>query len=97
MNLPLMLELALNNGVSRQTGEQLGSPLGDPRKFISYEEVWEAYKKQVEALIGKIIPFKNASRQLYADYVPTPFQSALFEGCIEKGLDITNGNSSLQD
>jgi len=93
-NLPLMLELALNNGASRLTGEQIGPKTGDPRKFSSYDEVWDAYKKQVEALLPVLILFKNVDDQLYAEFCPTPLQSALFHGCIEKGLDITNGGTA---
>ena len=92
-NLPLMLELALNNGKSRLTGKQIGPKTGDPRKFASYEEVWEAYKKQVEFFIPIVILVRNFDRQLFAEYLPTPFQSALFHGCVEKGLDITNGGT----
>jgi pyruvate formate-lyase/glycerol dehydratase family glycyl radical enzyme len=94
MNLPLMLGLALNNGVSRLTGKQIGPKTGDPRKFKSYEEVWDAYKKQVEALIPVALILKNVDKQIFAQFAPTPFQSALFHGCIEKGLDITNGGTS---
>jgi len=92
-NLPLMLELALNNGASRLTGEQIGPKTGDPRKFNSYDEVWDAYKKQVEALIPVASLFKNVDMKLYAEFCQTPFQSALFHGCIEKGIDITNGGT----
>jgi pyruvate-formate lyase len=46
-NLPLMVELALNNGVSRVYGVSIGPQTGDPREFQSYDEVWNAYKKQV--------------------------------------------------
>ncbi|OGO25384.1 MAG: hypothetical protein A2144_09515 [Chloroflexi bacterium RBG_16_50_9] len=91
VNLPLMLELALNNGVSRLTGEQLGPRTGDPRTFKSYDEVWHAYKKQVEALIPTGITSRNIDRQTYADFAPCPFQSALHHGCMEKGVDITRG------
>ena len=94
INLPLMLELALNNGFSRLTGEQIGPKTGNPRKFTSYDEVWNAYKKQVEALIPICLLFKNTDKQLYAEFCPTPFQSALHHGCIEKGLDITNGGTA---
>ena len=94
VNLPLMLELALNNGVSRLTGEQLGPTTGDPRQFTSYDQVWGAYKKQVEALIPIALLFKNADKKLFAAYAPSPFQSALYYGCIEKGLDITNGGTA---
>ncbi|NLY39532.1 MAG: glycyl radical protein [Firmicutes bacterium] len=91
INGPLMLELALNNGVSRLTGQQMGVETGDPRNFSTYEEIWEAYKKQVEAQIKRMILPIILSRELYAEYLPTPFQSTLFEGCIEKGIDVTDG------
>jgi formate C-acetyltransferase len=94
LSLPLMLELALNNGASRLTGEQIGPKTGDPRKFKSYNEVWDAYKKQVEALIPVAILVRNVDRELFAEFAPTPFQSSLFHGCIEKGLDITNGGTA---
>ena len=93
-NLPLMLELALNNGVSRITGERIGPATGNPRKFKSYEEVWTAYTKQVEAFIPVTQVYRNVDKQLFAEFAPTPFQSALFHGCIEKGLDITNGGTA---
>jgi len=94
LSLPLMLELALNNGASRLTSEQIGPKTGDPREFKSYNEVWDAYKKQVEALIPVAILVRNVDRELFAEFAPTPFQSSLFHGCIEKGLDITNGGTA---
>ena len=93
-NLPLMLELALNNGASRLTGEQIGPKTGDPRKLKSHDEVWDAYKKQVEALVPVASLFRNVDKRLYAEFAPYPFQSALYHGCIEKGLDITNGGTA---
>ena len=94
VNLPLILELALNNGVSRLTGEQIGPQTGDPEKFTSFDDVWNAFKTQVEAVVPKGMLLRNADRKVYADYAPCPFQSALFEGCIQKGVDITNGGTA---
>jgi formate C-acetyltransferase len=94
LNLPLMLELALNNGVWRLTGEQIGPKTGDPRKFNSYEEVWNAYKKQVEAAIPVAVMLRNADRKLYAEFCPTPFQSAIYPSCIKRGIDITKGGTA---
>ena len=54
VNIALMLELALNNGVSRLSGKQFGPKVGDARKFASYEEVWNAFKETVPP-IGKVI------------------------------------------
>lgn len=93
-NLPLMLELALNNGVSRITGEQIGPQTGDPKTFQSYDEVWNAYKKQVETFLPVVILFRNTDDRLFGEFVPTVFQSTLFHGCIEKGLDITQGGTA---
>ena len=91
VNLPLMLELALNNGVSRLTGEQLGPKVGDPRTFKSYEDVWHAYKQTVEAIVPLGIIATNLDRQVYADFAQYPFQSSLYHILIENGTDITNG------
>jgi len=93
-NLPLMLELALNNGVSRVIGEQLGPQTGDPRKFKCYDEVWNAFRQQVEALIPVCLLFKNVDKQLFAEYAQSPFQSALYHGCIGKGRDVINGGTA---
>ncbi len=93
VNLALMLDLALNNGISRLTGEQIGPQTGNPKKFESYDEVLDAYKRQVEALLPLAILFRNSDRQLYAEFAPTPLQSSLFNGPIEKGLDIANGGT----
>jgi pyruvate formate-lyase/glycerol dehydratase family glycyl radical enzyme len=94
VNLPMFLELALNNGVSRLTGKQLGPKTGDPRKFKTYQEVWDAYKKQVEAAVPIGVLARNIDRKLYADYAQCPFQSALLHGCIEKGVDVTAGGTA---
>jgi len=94
INLPMMLELALNNGKSRLTGEQLGPQTGDLRKFQSYEEVWNAYCQQVAYLVRNVVIANNLNRQLFAQYAPTPLQSSLFKGCIEKGLDVTQGGTN---
>jgi len=91
VNLPLMLEIALNNGVSRLTGKQIGPATGDPREFTSYEDVWQAFKTQVEYAFPRGIATHSAFRSTYGKYCPQPFQSALFDGFPEKGKDITKG------
>lgn len=91
-NLPMAVELALNNGISRITGERIGPETGDPSKFISFDEVVEAYKKQVEYMLSVVFLYKNADMQLYAQ-VPVLFQSSLFKNCIDKGLDIYEGGA----
>jgi formate C-acetyltransferase len=95
-NLPLILELALNNGRQRLTGKLIGAETGDPRKFQSYEEVWNAYEVQLEKVIDDIYPYHCLARKAYNDYCPSPFQSALMDGCIEKCVDVIAGGSEYR-
>ena len=91
VNLPFMLELALNNGISRLTGEHLGPKTGDPKKFSSYDDLWNAYTRTVETIIPIGVASTNADKKVYADFSQYPFQSSLHGLLIERGVDITNG------
>lgn len=93
VNLPLALELALNNGVFRRTGEQLGPKTGDSKHFKSYHEVWNAYKKQVEFLIRQYVIIANVNLSRLTEVSLCPLQSALYDGCIERGKDILMGGT----
>ena len=92
-NLPLMLELALNDGVSRMTGERVGLSTGDPRKFTSFEQVWDAFCAQTKYFIGAAAVMTNEDRANFAEYFPLPLQSALFHGPMERGKDLYDGGT----
>ncbi|WP_371379416.1 pyruvate formate lyase family protein [Sporomusa aerivorans] len=94
VNMPFLLELALNNGVSRMTGQQIGPQTGEPKKFNSFAEVWQAFAKQVEALMPAALLFRNVDKQLFGEYLPIVFESSLYEECIKKGLDVFNGGTA---
>ncbi len=94
VNAPMIMELALNNGVSRLTAKQVGPRTGDPRKFKSFQEVWDAFKKQVEFFVPRMVTARNIDTQLYAEFAPCPFMSAFFTPCIESGKDIMAGGTA---
>jgi len=94
VNMPLLLELALNNGVSRVLKEQIGPKTGDPRKFTSYEDVWNAFESQVKALMPAALIFRNVDKELFAEFLPIPFQSCLYHGTAKKGMDICAGSTA---
>ena len=95
MNLPLLLELALNNGVMRLTGEQYGPQTGDPRAFRSFDDLFEAFMRQAEYFVPRCQLIKNIDKRLQAEYLPGPFLSSLYDGCIENGRDYNNGGTYL--
>ncbi len=92
-NLPLCLELALNNGRGRLFSDQLGPPSGDPRRFARIEEVMEAFRAQVKYLAGQMVEGLEGLAQAHAERRPVPLASSLTDDCLEQGLDLTAGGA----
>jgi trans-4-hydroxy-L-proline dehydratase len=90
-NLPKVLEIALNNGVDPLTGKKIGADTCDPRQFSSYQQVFEAFRKQLHHFIDIKLRGNNIIERLYAEYMPAPFLSLLVEDCIAKGKDYNAG------
>lgn len=92
-NIPKVLQLTLYNGIDMQTGKQLLLPLGYAKDFKSYEELWEAFKKQLEHLVNIKIRGNNVIENLYAKYMPAPCMSIVTNDCIKKGKDYNAGGA----
>ena len=92
-NLAGMLELALNNGYWKYGKKQLGPKTGDPRKFKTFDELFEAFRKQCAYFFQAAQIAFILLEQVHAELAPTPFASILIDGCIEKGLDRTMGGA----
>lgn len=87
------LELALNNGILRLSGDQIGPQTGDPKKFKTFEEVWEAFKKQHSYAVNKCVTFRGAIQYAQQELCPTPLRSVFTLDCIEKGVDRMKGGA----
>jgi formate C-acetyltransferase len=92
-NLAKALELALNDGVDRMTGESLGPRTGDPRAFTHFEEVVAAFRAQVEHFVAMKVRYDNTVRDIYAAHCPVPFTSAVIDDCIAAATDWHAGGS----
>ena len=92
-NLPKILEITLNNGFDKISGKQLGLKTGNAEDFNTYEELFEAYKKQVEYFIDIKVKGSNKITQIYAKYMPAPFLSIITDDCISKGMDYNAGGA----
>jgi len=92
-NLPKILELTLFNGYDKVSGKQLGLQLGYAKDFKTYEELFEAYKKQIEYFADIKIEGSNIIEKIYADYMPAPFLSVITNDCIKKGKDYNAGGA----
>jgi formate C-acetyltransferase len=90
-NWPKILEITLHNGADPRTGEKVGIETGDPTQFTSFDELFTAYKKQLEYFIDLKIKGNNIIERLYAEHMPAPLMSLLFDDCIERGKDYHDG------
>ena len=92
-NLPKILELTLYNGYDHVAGRQLGLPLGNAEDFHSYEELLDAYHKQIEYFLDIKVRGSNLIESIYANYMPVPFLSVITNDCIATGKDYNAGGA----
>ena len=92
-NLPKILEITLHNGLDPRTGKQLGLETGDPVDFKSYDDLVEAYKKQLHHFIDIKMVGNLIIERLFAEHMPVPFLSLLTDDCIAKAKDYHCGGA----
>jgi len=92
-NLTKVFELTLNNGFDPGTKKQLGPETGDPATFESFEQLFDAYKKQLAYFIEVKIKGNIVIERLYAQYLPATFMSVLIDDCIKNGKDYNAGGA----
>ena len=92
-NLPKVLEVTLHNGIDPRTGRKIGLETGDPREFKSFDDLLDAFKRQLKHFIDIKIRGNNVIERLYAEYMPVPFLSILIDDCIAKGKDYNDGGA----
>jgi formate C-acetyltransferase len=87
LNVPKVLEITLNNGIDPLTGKVAGIKTGDPLQFNNYEELYDAFLKQLNFVVDQKIKVSNYIDRMFAKYAPAPFLSVVIEDCIQKGKD----------
>lgn len=91
LNVPKVLELALNDGRDQLTGRQIGPHTGDPLAFAAFDDLYAAFTRQLEWVVDLKVRVNNFIERMYAAHSPAPFLSTVIHDCIEKGLDYYNG------
>jgi formate C-acetyltransferase len=93
LSMPKCLELALNNGTNPVTGNRLGPATGDPQAFAAFDDLMEAFRKQLAHAVELKTVYDGVARRAYAEFCPVPFTSLLVSDCLEKGRDYHDGGS----
>lgn len=91
LNVPKVLELALNNGRDQLTGRQVGPRTGEPEGFATFDDLYAAFTRQLDWVVDLKVRVNNYIERMYAAHSPAPFLSTVIHDCIEKGLDYYDG------
>ena len=93
LNTPKILEITLNNGLDPETGKQLGIKTGDPRAFKTFEELYDAWHRQMVHFVDMKLSVNNYIERMFSLYAPATFLSLFIDDCIEKGKDYYSGGA----
>ncbi len=93
LNTPKILEITLNNGLDPETGKKLGLETGDPRGFKTFEELYEAWHRQMIYFVNLKLSVNNYIERMFSLYAPATFLSLYIDDCIEKGKDYYSGGA----
>jgi formate C-acetyltransferase len=92
-NLPKVLEIALHNGVDPRTGRLIGAQTGDPASFTRFDEMLDAFNRQLNHFVDIKVRGNNVIERLYATRMPAPFLSVITDDCIARGRDYNAGGA----
>ncbi|MCT4595354.1 MAG: glycyl radical protein [Anaeromicrobium sp.] len=93
LNIPKIFEITLFNGYDHVSKKQLGPMTGKASSFLSFDELFEAFKVQLKHFVDIKVKGNNIIENLYADFMPAPFMSIVISDCISKGKDYNGGGA----
>ncbi|MBQ5323071.1 MAG: formate C-acetyltransferase/glycerol dehydratase family glycyl radical enzyme [Oscillospiraceae bacterium] len=92
-NVSRVLELAITDGKWLEDNVQMGIHTGYLKDMKSFDEVLEAFDKQMEYMVGLMISSINTIEQVHKEFKPLPYLSLLIEDCVKNGRDVTAGGA----
>ena len=90
-NMCRPLELGFSNGMDK--GEMVGIPTGDVTQMKTFDEFFDAYKKQMEYCISLLVNADNAIDVAHAERCPLPFLSCMIDDCLKEGKSVQEGGA----
>ncbi len=89
INFAAAVEMVLRNGRMKKYGDQvLGVETGDPRNFKTWEEFWEAYKKQHYLFLRAAFVQQYLINKIRATHFAQPMGSAMHDLCMKHCVDL---------
>jgi pyruvate-formate lyase len=95
-NLLKAIEATLHHGKDALTGEPIGLDLGGLDKFATYDDLWHAYKQQVEYFTEKLADRHKLEYEAENESAAFLFISMLYDDCIARGKSVVGGGVRYQ-
>ncbi|MGN6711664.1 glycyl radical protein [Anaerocolumna jejuensis] len=90
-NMLRPLEFTFRNG--KDGGVQIGPATGEVEEMTSFEELFEAYRQQMNYMIELLVNADNSIDLAHAERCPLPFLSSMVEDCIGRGKSVQEGGA----
>ncbi len=92
VNLGSVVEMALHDGRMKSYGnERIGVSTGDPRDFASYEDLWNAFCRQLENVLKHTFVQQYVADTLKSKFIAAPMSSMLHDLCMKACRDMHDG------
>ncbi len=93
VNMGGIIEMALNDGVSRKTGKRVSVSTGDPANFKTFNDFFDAVKAHMRYFVDVVVSGNQLLDYLSMNYRPVPALSLMFPHCIESATDYSMGGA----
>ncbi|MHB8894560.1 MAG: pyruvate formate lyase family protein [Candidatus Geothermincolia bacterium] len=93
--LPLVVQMTMTNGGIPVPifGQKKSIRTGDPDEFGTFDEFMIAFGRQLRHNIDVLVTAVDGKDRAYMEFLPSPYVSAMIEGCIESATDMTRGGA----
>jgi formate C-acetyltransferase len=94
-NMIAPLEILINNGFHPLIHQKINSLTKDysSANYPTFDSLFESYKTQLKFLVDQSVEYNNNLGKNHQLVHPTPLLSAIFQGPLDKGLDLTQGGA----
>jgi formate C-acetyltransferase len=93
VNVPILLEMALNRGKRFGSPVRTGARTLHPGGMSSMEDVTIAFRAQLRHMMARVITDLQAIELANRRYHPTPLTSMLLDDCLKNGICSTAGGA----
>jgi formate C-acetyltransferase len=90
-NMCRPLELVFSNGMDK--GKQISVATGSVSEMKTFDAFYDAYKQQMNYMLGLLVNADNAIDVAHAERCPLPFLSCMVEDCIHRGKSVQEGGA----